>query len=326
MASAKEISNRIKSIKDTMKITRAMYMISSIKLRKARKKLEDTEPYFYGLQNAIAGILYRFPDVESLFFDNRPKDKVERRKRRGIVVITGDKGMCGAYNHNAIKRAEELIKESPKCRLFVVGAVGRNYFATRGYPLPSDFTYTATNPSIHRARNIAETIIELYKKERLDEVYVIYTRMVNSLVSEVEVEEVLPLKERKFAKAEILKRKKETHKAHGHHVDEDLPDVQDGDDKDSALLYGEEMIIHPSVDELIEKIVYNYVTGFIYGALVESSASEENARMTAMNSATDNAKDILKELSLQFNKVRQAAITQEITEVIGGAKALKTNK
>ncbi|MCR5624071.1 MAG: ATP synthase F1 subunit gamma [Lachnospiraceae bacterium] len=326
MASAKEISNRIKSIKDTMKITRAMYMISSIKLRKAKKNLEETEPYFYGLQGEIAGILYRFPDAVNLFFDNREKDLKEKVKRRGIVVITGDKGMCGAYNHNVLKEAEKLIKDSKKYRLFVVGAVGRNYFYTRNYPLPRDFTYTATNPSIHRARNISETIIELYKKERLDEVWVVYTRMVNSMRSDVEIEEVLPLKQRKFARDEIIKRKQKAQMAHGHLKKlEDIDiNVRSEDTDDTVLLSGSDMIIRPSVDDLIEKIVYNYLTGFIYGALVEASACEENARMMAMSNATDNADNILKDLSLEYNKVRQAGITQEITEVIGGAKALKS--
>jgi F-type H+-transporting ATPase subunit gamma len=321
VASAKEISNRIKSIKDTMKITRAMYMISSIKLRKAKKKLEDTEPYFYGLQQEIAAILYRFPDVVSIYFDNREKDLREKVKRKGYVIITGDKGMCGAYNHNVLKTTESMIKDLKKYRLFVVGQVGRQYFINRGVALPSDFTYTATNPSIHRARTITETIMELYKKERLDEVYVVYTRMINSMRTEVEIEQVLPLKSRMFAKEEILKRKKRAQMSHGHL--KKLGDVDIDVDEYSVPAYGADMIIYPDVDELLENIVYNYMTGFIYGALVEASACEENARMTAMNAATDNAKDILKQLSLDYNKVRQASITQEITEVIGGTKALK---
>ena len=109
MANAREISTRIKSIQDTMKITKAMYMMSSMKLRKARQKLESTEPYFYGLQEQIADILLHFPDMQHLFFDNRGKDLQETSKRRAFIVITGDKGMAGAYNHNVLKEAQKMV-------------------------------------------------------------------------------------------------------------------------------------------------------------------------------------------------------------------------
>ena len=311
MANTKEIQNRIKSIQDTMKITNAMYMMSSMKLRKARMKLENTEPYFYGLQKEIADILLHFPDMQHLFFDNRGSDVQERVKRRGFIIITGDKGMAGAYNHNVLKEAQKMIDESESYRLFVVGEIGRHFFAGQGYDIEEDFHFSANNPSIHRARVMTEYIVEQYKQEQLDEVYVIYTRMVNSMKEEVEVEEILPLKTHEFIKQELLD---QAQRGKGNY------------DKEAAEEADDWFLIYPSPKRVLEKLVYNYVTGFLYGALVEGSASEENARMMAMQAATDNAQAMLAELSVEYNRVRQAAITQEITEVISGAKALKKKK
>lgn len=311
MASAKEIQNRIKSIQDTMKITNAMYMMSSMKLRKAKQKLMDTEPYFYGLQEQITSILYHFPDMQHLFFDNRIIDQKEIVKKKGFLIITGDKGMAGAYNHNILKEAESLCNKAEDKKLFVVGELGRQYFRNQGYTLPEDFLFSANNPSIHRARVMTEYVVELYKEEQLDELYIIYTRMINSMKEAVEVEQLLPLKTHKFIAQEMLQN---SQKGHGNY------------DKEAADMADDFFLIYPSPKKVLEKLVYNYVTGFIYGALVEGSASEENARMLAMQSATDNAQAMLKELSIEYNRVRQAAITQEITEVIGGAKALRKKK
>jgi F-type H+-transporting ATPase subunit gamma len=311
MANTKEIQNRIKSIQDTMKITNAMYMMSSMKLRKARKKLEDTEPFFYGLQKEISDILLHFPDMQHLYFDNRGKDQLEPYKKKAFLVITGDKGMAGAYNHNVLKQAQSMIEEADHYRLFVVGEIGRNYFQNLGYEIEEGFRFSANNPSMHRARVMTEYMIDLYKKEEIDEIHVIYTRMINSMKEEVEVEEILPLKTHTFIKQELLD---SAQLGHGNF------------DKEAADEADDWFLIYPSPKKVLEKLVYNYVTGFLYGALVEGSASEENARMMAMQSATDNAQAMLAELSVEYNRVRQAAITQEITEVIGGAKALKKKK
>lgn len=311
MANAKEIQNRIKSIQDTMKITKAMYMMSSMKLRKARQKLEDTEPYFYGLQEQISDILLHFPDMQHLYFDNRGSDLHETVKKKGYIILTGDKGMAGAYNHNVLKEAQRLADEAEDCRMFVVGELGRQFFQNQNYAVDEQFRFSANNPSMHRARVMTEYIVDMYKREELDEVSVIYTRMVNSMKEEVEIQQILPLKTHQFIKQEILE---QSAKGHGNY------------DKEAADQADDWFLIYPSPKRVLEKLVYNYVTGFLYGALVEASASEENARMLAMQSATDNAQEMLRELSVQYNRVRQAAITQEITEVIGGAKALKKKK
>ena len=295
MANTKEIQSRINSIHDTMKITKAMYMMSSVKLRKARQKLEDTEPYFYGLQDQIKSILYHFPTMQHLFFDNR----------------NGDKGMAGAYNHNVLKEAKRLCDESQEYKIFAIGETGRQYFTSLGYNVEESFRFSANNPSVHRARVITEDIVERYKEEEMDEVYIVYTRMERGMKEEVEVEQLLPLKTNQFIKEELVDNVKKG-KSNG-----TLEDFEGSDDY---------FVIYPSPKVVLNDLAYNYVTGFIYGALVEGFATEENARMVAMQAATDNAEAMLKELSIEYNRLRQAAITQEITEVIGGAKALKKKK
>ena len=289
MANTKEIQSRINSIHDTMKITKAMYMMSSVKLRKARQKLEDTEPYFYGLQDQIKSILYHFPTMQHLFFDNRNS----------------------AYNHNVLKEAKRLCDESQEYKIFAIGETGRQYFTSLGYNVEESFRFSANNPSVHRARVITEDIVERYKEEEMDEVYIVYTRMERGMKEEVEVEQLLPLKTNQFIKEELVDNVKKG-KSNG-----TLEDFEGSDDY---------FVIYPSPKVVLNDLAYNYVTGFIYGALVEGFATEENARMVAMQAATDNAEAMLKELSIEYNRLRQAAITQEITEVIGGAKALKKKK
>lgn len=299
MASAKEIQNRIKSVKDTRKITSAMYMISSSKLKRAKKVLADTEPYFFALRSAIARVLRHVPDMEHRYFDSRSRIRPENRKI-GYILVSGDKGLAGAYNHNVFKMAEERIAGPGSFRLFVLGEVGRQYFAKKQMDVDTDFRYTVQKPTMHRARVISERMIDLYLTGALDEVYIIYTQMVNSVTMEAEVEQLLPLNKVTFNDPHMV--------------------------KDMAAVHQEEIQFTPSPEAVIDSIVPNYLSGMIYSCLVESYASEHNSRMMAMEAATASADGMLKELSIQYNRVRQAAITQEITEVISGAKAQKKRR
>ena len=178
--------------------------------------------------------------------------------------------------------------------MFVLGELGRQYFAREGLHVHKHFKYTVQSPSLHRARMITDDILERYRNGKLDEVYIIYTCMENSMTTVAEMRKLLPLSKEEF----------EVH----------MP----------IDVYQEELKADPSWDTILERLVPNYINGFIYGALVESYASEHNSRMMAMQSATDSAKQILAQLSIEYNRVRQAAITQEITEVISGAKSTKT--
>lgn len=298
MANAREIQSRIKSIKDTMKITNAMYMISTTKLKKAKSLLENVEPYFFTLESAMSRILRHMPDIDNVFF--RETDKIpEENKKIGYIVVTADKGMAGAYNHNVIKKAEEFMDKNPNGKLYVVGQMGSHYFEKKGIPVSTHFHYTAQDPSLNRARNIAEQIVSRYKEEKLDEVYIIYTKMISSVAVETDVKQLLPLKKQDFKGSGVV-----------------IP----------VNVMQEEIALYPSPESVVSSIGKNYVIGYIYGALVESFASEQNSRVMAMESATNSAKDMLRELQIIYNRVRQAAITQEITEVIGGAKAQKSKK
>ena len=293
MANIREIQTRINSVKDTMKITNAMYMISSTKMRQAKKKLTDSEPYFYGLQGEISRILRHIPEIEHRYFDVREEIPKEKRKI-GSIVITADKGLAGAYNHNIVKVEDEILEEPGEHKLFVVGELGRHYYANKGVEIDTNFLYTVQKPTMHRARMISEEVIRSFLDREVDEVHIIYTQMQNAVVMEAVNMQLLPLKKTSFSPLQI-----------------------------PAEIHQEEIEMFPSAEGVLDIMIPNYLTGVIYGCLVEAYASENNARMTAMQSSTDSAKKMLQDLSIQYNRARQAAITQEITEVCSGAKAQK---
>ena len=297
MPNIREIHERIESIKQILKITNAMYLISSSKLKKARKALDSTEPYFYKLQETIENVLEHTPHMRQMYFDRRLDIPPEKRKK-GYIVITADKGLCGSYNHNILKFTENELAKSPdisNCYLFVLGHVGRMYFTSRlknsSKPfVDGEFLYTTQNPTLYRAAEIADIVLEKFKKKELDEVWVLYTDMVTSNVQETRTVQLLPFERRHFGKAEDGTMKK-------------LP-------KASFM---------PSPEKVMDYLIPQYAKGIIYGAMVEAFCCEQQSRMTAMDSATTSAKDMIHDLSLMYNRARQAAITQEITEVCGGS-------
>lgn len=293
MANAREIQARINSVRDTMKITNAMYTISSSKVKQAKKKLEGTQPYYYALQGEISRILRHLPELEHRHFAQREQKTADLRTV-GCIVVTSDTGMAGAYNHNVIKEAERLMDQYKSTKLFVVGEMGRQYFTRRNYPIDRNFRYTVQKPSMHRARVISGTVMDLFEKGDLDEVYLIFTEMVNAVSVETRRVKLLPLERGDF-----------------------------GTMKMPLNVHREEIALYPSAESVLDSIVPNYITGMIYACLVESYCSEQNSRMLAMQAATDSARDIIRELSILYNRARQAAITQELTEVISGARAQK---
>ena len=298
MANIREIQDRIKSINDTKKITNAMYLISSSKLKRAKKSLSDTEPYFFALQSSIAKILEHTDStqVRQKYFEEGMTKPVAELKK-AYIVVTADKGLAGAYNHNVIKIAEKEIEKHPNSKIYIIGQVGMHYFEHRNVEFSHSFKYTIQNPTLSRARSIAETLLDSYLRDKVDEVYIIYTKMINSMSSEAEMLKLLPMDKGDFKTDELLETGERT-----------------------------EYEFMPSSDVVFDTIVPNWLSGLVYGALVEAYCSEQNSRMMAMQSSTDNANEMLRDLNVVYNRVRQAAITQEITEVISGAKAQKSKK
>ena len=293
MAGTKEIKDHIDSVQETKKITSAMYLIASTKLRKARQELDNTRPYFEALRREIKRIFRTVGGevVDSPYFypmeGEPPLDKPN-----ACLVITADKGLAGAYNQNAIKEALKLLDTHPDTKLYVVGEYGRRFFASHGIPIEHSFLYTAQNPTMARAREISALLLDGFENDRLDKIYVVYTDMGNGMDFQARCTRVLPFHRTHFADSARI---------------------------EPPVTTPVEFL--PSVQAVLDSMMPSYVSGFIYSALIDSFCCEQQARMTAMDSANQNAEKLLGELSLEFNRVRQSAITQEITEVSAGARA-----
>lgn len=295
MANTKEIKSHINSVRDTQKITNAMYMIASTKMRKTKNDLDKTRPYFNALKGEIKRVFRTAEDVDSRYF--YPADGKELlSKTYACLVITADKGLAGAYNMNVIKEAEKLLAEHKDTKLFVVGEYGRQYFYHHNIPVEHSFLYTAQNPTIHRAREISTILLDLYDKHEADKIFIIYTDFKNGMSADAISTRLLPFHRQQFFDSSVEK------------------------EVTSPFEF------YPSVESILDHMIQSYVSGFIYSALVDSFCSEQNARMTAMNSANQNAEKLLADLSVQYNRVRQSAITQEITEISSGAKAQKNKR
>lgn len=295
MANTREIKNRMDSIQDTQKITNAMYLIASTKMRKAKAELDKTRPYFTALQEEIKRIFRIDEAVKSRYFYPADGSHIPEGTY-GCLVITADKGLAGAYNLNVIKEAQRLLAQHNDTKLFVVGEHGRQFFSQHGVPIERSFLYTAQNPTMHRAREISEHLLELFDKGELKKIFIVYTDFKNGLATEAVSTRLLPFHRRQFAT----------------------------DAREKAVVSPFEFF--PSIEDVLNGVMESYVSGFIYSALVDSFCSEQNARMTAMDAANQNAEHMLGELSVQYNRVRQAVITQEITEVSSGAKAQKRKR
>ena len=311
MSNMREIKARIKSVQETKQITKAMKLISAAKLKKAKNLLEQTRPFFNRVKYVMADIMLRSGgNIDSIFFDISSNRK---GKKIGYVVITGDKTLAGGYNHNIIKLAEKELDKNPDSTLYVVGQVGRNHFLNSKYNMNKDFDFFVNKPTVYRARDITDQIIQSYLKGVVDEVTVIYTTMVSSLTFETRIMQLLPLEYEK--------------------VRHDLMSTKCGQgelDEANNLIcplnqinHDENLLYEPSAKAVFNVLVSKYVKGILYGVLVEAYTSEHTARMIAMENATSNADKILGQLRQHYNLERQAMITQEISEIVGGAEALK---
>ncbi len=292
MGSIRETRDRIDSVQSTLKITNAMYMIASTKLNNAKRALAETEPYFYALQAMLQRVVRHLPkECVHPYLEDRSELAGEHR-RRAVICVTADKGLAGAYNHNVVKLTESCLRLDTDDLLFVVGEFGRHYFESRRITVDGQFHYTAQKPTLSRARQITSRMLELFSRHEVDEVYIIYTRMKNSVEFVSESMQLLPLVR----------------------LDESLT-------RNLSGIQQEDFALEPSPEVLLDNIVPDFLSGYIYSALVESYASEHSARMQAMDAANKAGQKLVQELSIQYNRQRQGQITQEITEIAAGAKA-----
>jgi len=282
----------MKSVQETKKITNAMYLISSNNLRKARHQLSEVAPYFHSIESTISDILHRSPEMHGPFFDNRPQITDGSRKV-GLIVITADKGLAGAYNHNVLKLAGSLLEQTPGYRIYPVGQMCRAWIRDRDLSYEPEFDYTAQEPTAHRAREISQYFVKKFLDGELDEVWGVYTEMVSAMKLEPKALKLLPLERDTFP----------------------------WEPRSNSFGASQTVTYVPSQEAVLSALVPGYAQGMLFSMLVESYCSEQQARMSSMDSSTKSAGDLLRRLNLEYNRARQAAITQEINEVTGGAQA-----
>ena len=289
MSGRAELKVRMDSIRETKKVTDAMYMTSSVKMRHARQEVEKATPYFNALCEEIALLLAHIPENKNPYFRNTaPRDY----EKRALIIITSDKGLAGSYNQTVIREAESQLKKHSDITLFVVGEYGRQYFLSHRAPLKESFLYSAEMPTIKEAQRICTELLGGFDSGEYARIDILYTDYLPGRGQKCRKVCVLPLDKERFPYEGIAEDRSER---------EFLPDP----------------------DTLISEIIPGYLTGFIYGVLVDSYCSEQEARMNAMRSSGENADEILRRLRMQYNGMRQTEITREITEITSGAKALR---
>ncbi|MCD8158596.1 MAG: ATP synthase F1 subunit gamma [Clostridiales bacterium] len=283
MASMRDIKRRIKSVNSTRQITKAMNLVASSKLNKAKARLEGTKPFAEETRKVIAEIGAAAGRLNNPLFAEEVKGN-----KALVIVLTGDKGLCGGYNSNVCKETQALC-EGKDAKLITVGTKGRDYFKRRSVPIDKSVVGISEHFEFGDAVALGERALKMYKEKEVDAVYLVSTKYISSISSAPKSIRLLPVNPNEF----------------------------EGEAKaDSLVLY------EPSEEAVLEYIVPKYVNTVIYGGLVEASVCELGARMTAMDAATDNAKEMLDSLNLLYNRVRQGAITNEITEIVNGSNAL----
>jgi len=282
VASLLDIRRRIRAVDNIKQVTKAMEMVAAAKLRKAQERVVAARPYARGLEEMLHRLSSQGAGLD------HPLLRRREVKRRAYVVVTGDRGLCGSYNANMIRRAAAALEGSEvEATLVAVGRKGRDFFRRRGFDLLAEFLRIGEEPTFQQAREISGVLAHLYEAGTVDEVRIIYTEFISAL-SQRPVEKVL------------------------------LPiGIQGGGEE------AEEYIYEPSAERVLAHLVPQFLDVQVYHALLEAKASEHGARMTAMGNATDNAAEMIEDLTLEFNRVRQASITKEILEIVSGAEALK---
>ena len=287
MAGSRDILRRIRSVKNTQQITKAMKAVSASKLKKAQAAMLAARPYANKLMTVISSLAARAPREYHPLLAHRGERRVE------FVILTSDRGLCGSFNTNVLKRAVALYaeKKAANCdiTLNVIGRKGKEYLKRRDYDLRKEWTGISGRLNYSHAAMVAQEIIENYDKAEVDEVYLIYNEFKSALTQTVIAEKILPI---------------------------EPPEAVTGGGLG-------DYIYEPSPEALLDTLLPKHVEFQVYRALRESEASELGARMSAMDSASTNAREMIGKLTLKYNKARQAAITKELMEIIGGAEALK---
>lgn len=285
MASLREIETRINSTKKTSQITKAMQMVAAAKLNRAEMNAKAFVPYMEKIQEVTQSIAAGSNEVEHPMLLSRPV------KRTGYLVITGDRGLCGPYNSNVLRKVYNTIQEKHQSNdefvIIAIGKMGREFFQNRGMNVILEMHGLPDQPSFTNIAEITSKAVGMFSDGTFDELYMFYNHFVSAMTQEVTKTKVLP-----------------------------LTSIEESQQVNSYEY-------EPSAEAILEVLLPQYAESLIYGALLDAKASEHAATMTAMKSATDNAMDIIDDLTLQFNRARQAAITQEITEIIGGVAALE---
>lgn len=306
MASLRDIRGRILSVRNTQQITRAMKMVAAAKLRRAQERIFMTRPYAYKVRELIGHLRSQLDPLAHPLF--RPRDEVRSVL---MIVVTSDRGLAGAFNTNLLKVAEERIRTqyadlraSGNLHVIAVGRKGHEYFAKRGVPLVGDFRGLFNDLRFPRAGEIVDIAVEGWNEGRWDLVEVVYNEFKNTISQNRIAEQLLPIPADAFL----------------------TPVMEASEDYGAPLEAGEgeiEYIFEPSAEVLLDRLIPEYLQYQLWRALLESNASEQGARMVAMDNATTNAGELLKNLQLTYNRARQAAITTEIIEISSGAEALR---
>lgn len=265
-----------------------MQMVAAARLRRAEARVGSARPYSEKIDELIKRVAENFGEISHPFFIPRERHNV------GYVVFTSDRGLCGGYNSHIIRRAELAIAQDEQAGIIIVGAKGRDYFRRRDYNLLAEFLALGDKPTVTQAEGIARTLVELYKGNIVDEVNLVYTEYISTGKQQPVVYKLLPLT---------------------------APELEEEEEGDTDTI--PDYIIEPNPQGVLDMLLPRFINALVFRALQESKASEEAVRMVAMSSATENAKEMIEDLALLANKLRQAGITSEISEIVGGADALK---
>lgn len=305
MESTRDIKGRIKSVTNIQQITKAMKMVAAARLRKAEEKANGSRPY----AEKIGELLRRASSVTPGF--TSPLFRTGEVKKVGYLVICGDKGLAGAYNSNVMKRTLQEIsgKDRSAYALYVCGKQAKNYLKFRGYDPDTYHFGFSDKPSAQDSIDLSKEMVEYFTKEEVDEVYIIYTKFITALRQQVRVDRLLPIEAPAEGKTE------EVAKAAASEWEKERQDF--------LRIEEDPYIFLPNAAAVLSKLLPEYIQVQVYNAMLQSAASELGSRMAAMSAATDNATERIADLNLTYNKARQAQVTNEISEIVGGAAALE---